>query len=169
MALPSFNNVLPLYREVKEHLSEILSAFEFMDRKSYDLAVKHGQGKALSEEEVEGAECFVLLETSGGRKEHDEEKLSDLLEALLGADTPLITTGVMSQSEDQFAGIWALREGIPEAVSKEGKTYKYDISIPVSSFQEVVDGTRAHLQSKGLLHDEAVKHVVGYGHVGDGA
>ncbi|KAH6917236.1 D2HGD protein [Coprinopsis sp. MPI-PUGE-AT-0042] len=168
LALPSFNNVLPLYREVKEHLSEILSAFEFMDRRSYDLAVKHGQGKALSEEEVEGAECFVLLETSGGRKEHDEEKLQDLLEALLGADTPLVTTGVMSQSADQFAGIWALREGIPEAVSKEGKTYKYDISIPVSSFQEVVDGTRAHLQSKGLLHDNAVKHVVGYGHVGDG-
>ena len=55
-----------------------------------------------------------------------------------------------------------------EAVSKEGKAYKYDISVPLSSFKEVVDNTREHLRSKGLLHDKAVKFVIGYGHVGDG-
>jgi hypothetical protein len=53
-------------------LSEILSAFEFIDRTAYDLAVKHGQGRALNEEDVEGAKCFVLVETSGGSREHDE-------------------------------------------------------------------------------------------------
>lgn len=73
LALPSFNNVLPLYQTVKRQLSEILSAFEFIDRTSYDLAVKHGQGRALSDDEVAGAECFILVETSGGRREHDEE------------------------------------------------------------------------------------------------
>jgi hypothetical protein len=73
LALPSFDNVLPLYEIVKRQLSEILSAFEFIDRTSYDLAVKHGQGRALSEDDVSGAECFVLVETSGGRREHDEE------------------------------------------------------------------------------------------------
>ncbi|KAF9056320.1 FAD-binding domain-containing protein [Panaeolus papilionaceus] len=168
LALPSFDNVLPLYQTVKRHLSEILSAFEFIDRTAYDLAVKHGQGRALSEEDVEGAECFVLVETSGGRREHDEEKLSDLLELLLTADKPLVNTGVLSQSPAQFSSLWALREGVPEAVSKEGKAYKYDISVPVSSFKEVVDGTREHLRSKGLLHDKGVKSVLGYGHVGDG-
>jgi hypothetical protein len=54
-------------------LSEILSAFEFIDRTAYELAVKHGQGKGLEEDEVEGAECFILIETSGGKGEHDEE------------------------------------------------------------------------------------------------
>jgi len=73
LSLPSFDNVRPLYQTVKRHLSEILSAFEYIDRTAYDLAVKHGQGRALNDEEVEGAECFVLLETSGGRREHDEE------------------------------------------------------------------------------------------------
>ena len=73
LALPSFENVLPLFKSTRRHLSEILSAFEFIDKTSYDLAVKHGQGKGLSEEESKGAECFVLLETSGGSKEHDEE------------------------------------------------------------------------------------------------
>jgi FAD/FMN-containing dehydrogenase len=186
LALPSFDNVLPLYQTVKRQLSEILSAFEFIDRTAYDLAVKHGQGRALSEEDTEGAECFVLVETSGGRREHDEEvfflsyvnisrlntsdqqKLNDLLELLLTADKPLINTGVLSQSPAQFSSLWALREGVTEAVSKEGKAYKYDISVPLSLFKQVVDDTREHLRSKGLLHDKAVKYVIGYGHVGDG-
>ena len=73
LALPTFENVLPLFKLARRHLSEILSAFEYIDRTSYELAVKHGQGKGLSDEEIEGAECFVLLETSGGKKEHDEE------------------------------------------------------------------------------------------------
>ncbi|KAF8898579.1 FAD-binding domain-containing protein [Infundibulicybe gibba] len=168
LALPSFKNVLPLYKLVKQQLSEILSAFEFIDRTAYDLAVKHGQGRALSDDEVEGAECFVLVETSGSRREHDEEKLTHLLETLLEADEPLINTGVLSQSPAQFSSLWALREGVTEAVSKEGKPYKYDISVPLSSFKEVVDGTREQLRSKGLLGNNAVKHVLGYGHVGDG-
>ena len=73
LALPTFENVLPLFKLARGHLSEILSAFEFIDRSAYELAVKHGQGKGLSDEEIQGAECFVLLETSGGNKEHDEE------------------------------------------------------------------------------------------------
>jgi FAD/FMN-containing dehydrogenase len=90
------------------------------------------------------------------------------LESLLEAEKPLINTGVLSQSPAQFSSLWALREGVTEAVSKEGKAYKYDISVPLSTFKTVVDGTREHLRSKGLLGDKAVKHVIGYGHVGDG-
>jgi FAD/FMN-containing dehydrogenase len=96
------------------------------------------------------------------------QKLATLLESLLEVDRPLINTGVMSQNPAQFSSLWALREGVTEAVSKEGKAYKYDISVPLSLFKDVVDGTREHLRSKGLLHDRAVKHVLGYGHVGDG-
>ncbi|KIK71133.1 hypothetical protein GYMLUDRAFT_33265 [Collybiopsis luxurians FD-317 M1] len=170
LALPRFENVLPLFQLVKRQLSEILSAFEFMDRTAYDLAVKHGQGRALSTEEVEGAECFVLVETSGGKREHDEEKLNNLLEYLLEADGSerLINTGVLAQNPAQFSSLWALREGITEAVSKEGKAYKYDISIPLATFKDCVDQTREHLRSKGLLSEDKVKAVIGYGHVGDG-
>jgi FAD/FMN-containing dehydrogenase len=96
------------------------------------------------------------------------QKLADLLTSLMEADKPLVNTGVLSQSPAQFSSLWALREGVTEAVSKEGKAYKYDISVPLSTFKTVVDGTREHLRSKGLLGDKAVKHVLGYGHVGDG-
>jgi hypothetical protein len=76
--LPSFHNVIPLFQIVKRELSEILSAFEFIDRTAYELAVRHGQGRALSDDDVEGAECFVLIETSGGKREHDEEVCLDV-------------------------------------------------------------------------------------------
>jgi len=168
LALPSFSNVIPLFQIVRRELSEILSAFEFIDRTAYEMAVKHSQGRALNDDDVEGAECFVLVETSGGNREHDEEKLATLLELLLADEQSLINTGVLSQSPAQFASLWALREGVPEALGKEGKVYKYDISVPLSSFKDVVDGTREHLRSKGLLGEHAVKHVVGYGHCGDG-
>jgi FAD/FMN-containing dehydrogenase len=186
LALPKVENVLPLFKLAQRHLSEILSAFEYIDRTAYDLAVKHGQGKGLSDEEIKGAECFVLLETSGGNKEHDEEvrnpsadaeslvdvfvrkKLNILLETLLESDEPLITTGVLSQTPSQFTSLWKLREGVPEAVSKEVKTYKYDISVPIASFKEVVDATREELRRKGLLREDAVRLVLGFGHVGDG-
>ena len=84
-------------------------------------------------------------------------------------DTGLVTTGVLAQSPTQFDSLWAIREGIPEAIGKAGKAYKYDVSIPVPKFKEIVDKTKEHLRSRGLLHDGAVKGVVGYGHFGDGA
>lgn len=96
-----------------------------------------------------------------------EKKLTILLETLLEAEQPLITTGVLSQSPGQFNSLWKLREGVPEAISKEGKTYKYDISVPIASFKDVVDATRERLRGKGLLREDAVRHVIGYGHVGD--
>ena len=84
-------------------------------------------------------------------------------------DAGLVTSGVLAQSPAQFESLWAIREGIPEAAGKAGKVYKYDVSIPVSKFKEIVDKTREHFQSKGLLHENAVRDIVSYGHFGDGA
>ena len=84
-------------------------------------------------------------------------------------DAGLVTSGVLAQSPAQFKSLWAIREGIPEAVGKAGKAYKYDVSIPVSKFKEIVDKTRERFQSKGLLREDAIRDIVSYGHFGDGA
>jgi len=85
------------------------------------------------------------------------------------SDGSLVKTGVLSQATEHFQQLWALRESIPEAVSKEGKAYKYDISIPASAFESIVTKTRKILQEKGLYKTPgAVREVVGYGHIGDG-
>lgn len=87
----------------------------------------------------------------------------------MNPDVGLVSSGVLAQSPTQFESLWAIREGIPEAIGKTGKAYKYDVSIPASKFKEIIDKTREHLRSKGLLHENAVREVVGYGHFGDGA
>lgn len=103
-----------------------------------------------------------------------EQKLSSLLETLYATATspsPLINSGVLSQSTDQFASLWSLREGIPEAAGKTGKVYKYDISVPVREFMNVTNLVRNRLQERGLYRcgpSSQVSYVMGYGHVGDG-
>ena len=44
---------------------------------------------------------------------------------------------------------------------------KYDVSILVSKFKEIIDKMKEHLRSKGLLHENAAKEVVSFGHFGD--
>ncbi|CAE7195956.1 unnamed protein product [Rhizoctonia solani] len=174
LALPSYNQLPEVFKLAKTHLSEVLSAFELFDRESYELVCHHTGQRGLDESEIGDSECFVLIETSGGRAEHDEEKLASLLEILYetaSSSSPLINSGVLSQSADQFFSLWKLREGVPEAAGKTGKVYKYDISVPVREFMNVTNIVRDRLKEKGLYRsgpNSRVSHVMGYGHVGDG-
>lgn len=56
--------------------------------------------------------------------------------------------------------LWALRERITEALSRDGYVYKYDISLPVERLYDLVPDLRARLGPRA-------KHVVGYGHLGE--
>jgi FAD/FMN-containing dehydrogenase len=103
------------------------------------------------------------------------KKLEGLLENLYSSKSPIISSGIQSQSQDQFDQLWRFRELIPEAASKAGKVYKYDVSIPVAKFKEVTDAVRQHLEKSGVMRQKddtsegkKVTEVLGYGHFGDG-
>lgn len=53
-----------------------------------------------------------------------------------------------------------MRERITEALTHDGYTYKYDISLPVEQLYQLVTDMRERLQGRA-------KSVVGYGHVGE--
>jgi len=72
LALSSFSGISPIFKQARSKLGEILSAFEYFDRNAYELVVKHSLGKPLPRDEINDAPAFVLVETSGGSKEHDE-------------------------------------------------------------------------------------------------
>lgn len=55
--------------------------------------------------------------------------------------------------------LWSLRERVTEALTHDGFTYKYDISLPVEKIYQLVTDMREHLGDRA-------KNVVGYGHVG---
>lgn len=73
LALPSFSKLPEVFKLAKTHLSEVLSAFELFDREAYDMVSHHTGKRGLDEGEIGDSECFVLIETSGGSSEHDEE------------------------------------------------------------------------------------------------
>lgn len=56
--------------------------------------------------------------------------------------------------------IWALRERISEGVLRDGYVFKYDISLPLSSFYEVVEVLRKRIR------DPRIVRISGYGHLG---
>lgn len=56
--------------------------------------------------------------------------------------------------------LWALRERITEALSRDGYVFKYDISLPVDRLYDLVIDLRTRVGPRA-------KHVVGYGHLGE--
>ncbi|WVQ98617.1 hypothetical protein IAU59_005747 [Kwoniella sp. CBS 9459] len=161
-AVPTYEACLEVFSQTKRYLGEILSAFEMFDRASYDAVKAHGGGKRVfGQEGEEQGRFFCLVETSGSNAEHDSEKLSNLFESLLSSN--LIIDGVLAQDKTQAAEIWKIRELCPESLSKSGKAYKYDLSVPVEKMYTLVESMRDHLKG-----NEKVIGVAGFGHMGDG-
>ncbi|WFD32451.1 (R)-2-hydroxyglutarate--pyruvate transhydrogenase [Malassezia sp. CBS 17886] len=165
----SFEAVQKTFQLVRKHCAEILSAFEFIDQESFGIVQTHAV-QSLRDPFEARHPMYVLIETSGSNKAHDDEKLQVLLEDLLESGT--ITDGVLAQDESQIRALWSLRESIPESLGHYGKVYKYDISMPIEKMYELVEALRARLHECGLLArcgaPGLIKAVCGYGHVGDG-
>nr|XP_025843480.1 D-2-hydroxyglutarate dehydrogenase, mitochondrial isoform X1 [Vulpes vulpes]XP_025843481.1 D-2-hydroxyglutarate dehydrogenase, mitochondrial isoform X1 [Vulpes vulpes] len=152
---PGFAEVLQTFSTCKGLLGEILSAYEFMDAECMWLVRHHLHLTSP----VQESPFYVLIETSGSRAEHDAEKLNDFLEQALRSG--LVTDGTVATDQMKLKALWALRERISEALSWDGYVYKYDLSLPTDTLYDLVTDLRARLGSQA-------KHVVGYGHLGDG-
>lgn len=168
LAVSSYEAVQKVFVGARKELSEILSAFEFMDASSQLLT-----GKYLKlDHPIESGEYpfYILIETSGSSKEHDDEKLETFLGNAM--EEGLVDDGIIAQDETQIANLWSWRESIPEASTAAGGVYKYDVSIPLPQLYGLVEATNAKLEEAGIvsLDDESkpVVQAIGYGHVGDG-
>ncbi|SCZ90789.1 BZ3500_MvSof-1268-A1-R1_Chr1-3g02252 [Microbotryum saponariae] len=167
LCVPDFEGVQRVFQETRGRLGEILSAFEFWDQEGLELVLHHTGQKAPFEGTPEGGRAFyVLIETSGSNKDHDDEKLGGLLEHLLKKE--IVADGVLAQDEAQLLSLWSLRELMPEAAGKLGKVYKYDLSMPVKDMYSLVEEARVRFKEHGLDKDGSIKQTIGYGHIGDG-
>ena len=57
--------------------------------------------------------------------------------------------------------LWRLREGITASLLADGYSYKYDVSLPLCDYYNVVEVMRQRLGS-------LTTRVAGFGHIGDG-
>lgn len=158
LACSSFENVLKLFKESKNQLGEILSAYEFLDSECVSVLNKWtGISTPLESE----APFYVLIETAGSNATHDEEKLHSFLENTM--ESGLVEDGTVASEPSKIKAIWEVRERITEALKHDGYVYKYDISLPLPKLYNVVEDTRKRFEG-----DARVTRVVGFGHMGDG-
>lgn len=168
LGVSSYEAVLKVFSGARRELSEILSAFEFMDGRSQKLNAIHlGLPHPIESGEYP---FYVLIETSGSNKEHDDEKLENFLGNAM--EEGLVDDGIIAQDEAQVKSLWSWRESIPEASTIGGGVYKYDVSLPLVELYGLIDAANAELEKAGIVgFDDDSKPVVGaigYGHIGDG-
>ena len=110
--------MLRTFRKARTDLGEILSSCEFMDAGSMDTVVGNlGLKNPIAENRF-----YLLIETSGSKSEHDEEKLGQFLDGVMGEG--LVADGTVASSQTQIDQLWPLRERMAEALMKDGYTYK---------------------------------------------
>jgi FAD/FMN-containing dehydrogenase len=120
--MPTYEAVLEAFSSAKSELAEILSAFEFFDSKSKQLVLHHRTDLRNPLPETSSAEFYCLIETQGSNAKHDMEKLETYLGSLI--ETGVCLDGALAQDSGQIQAMWGVREGIPEACSKDGAVYK---------------------------------------------
>lgn len=168
LAVSSYEAVQKVFIAARRELSEILSAFEFMDGRSQVLTARH----LKADHPIESGQYpfYILIETSGSVKEHDDEKLEGFLEKVM--EEGLVEDGTIAQDQTQFQNLWAWRESIPEASTMAGGVYKYDVSLPLVDLYLLVEVVDERLKKAGIsdVQDEnkPVVGAIGYGHIGDG-
>ena len=158
--LDSFASCVELLKLARGLLGEILSAFEFFDRESLDLVLE--QLKGTRDPLVKQCPFYVVIETSGSVKSHDNAKLRAFLKVV--KNKRIIVDGVVGKNEKHAFALWTLRERISVALKYAGAVYKYDISLPTARMYNLVTTLRARLAPE---FGDGVK-VLGYGHLGDG-
>ncbi|XP_068630279.1 D-2-hydroxyglutarate dehydrogenase, mitochondrial [Battus philenor] len=151
----NFDNILDLYASAKSSLGEILSAFEMADNESISCTVKN----LNLPNPIADYPFYVLVETSGSDEAHDAEKLSRFLAKEM--ESGRIIDGTVTSDATKMQTIWNLRENIAGASLIDGYVFKYDVSLPLRSYYNLVPQLRERLGKK-------VSKVFGYGHVGDG-
>ncbi|KAF0313467.1 D-2-hydroxyglutarate dehydrogenase, mitochondrial [Amphibalanus amphitrite] len=143
LAVRSFEDVLSTYQFAQSQLGEILSSIEFMDGASQECVVNN----LNMSHPLPGHPFYMVVETSGSRDTHDEEKLSLFMEEAMQRE--LVTDGVLATDVGQIKSLWQFRERIAEALLGDGYCFKYDISLPLNAFYEVLENL---LYSDGNIH-----------------
>lgn len=168
LAVSSYETVQKVFVGARRELSEILSAFEFMDGKSQKLTARY----LKADHPIESGDYpfYILIETKGSNRDHDMEKLETFLGNVM--EEGLVDDGIIAQDETQLKNLWNWREAISEASGFFGGVYKYDVSIPLANLYGLVEAASEKLTKAGMVDfdDESkpVIEAIGYGHVGDG-
>ncbi|SDI34787.1 FAD-binding oxidoreductase [Salipiger marinus] len=149
---------LDLLALARDHLGEMVSAFELIGRMGFDFLREALPD--LRQPFATGPEWCVLVELGLPRGMDPQTALEELFASGLAAG--LVSDGVVAQSTQQAAEFWTLREHIPEANRRIGAISSHDVSLPLEALPAFVPEGLARIAALGPFR------VNCFGHLGDG-
>jgi len=156
LACETFEDVLQTLSCAKDELGEVLSAFEFMDEEVLNIVATE-KTIPLTRGDGKNYRFCVLVETQGTNNAHDNEKIESFLQKVM--DNHYVIDGVMAQNLSQVHDMWEVRESCGPIIKSKGCNYKYDISLPINEYYDIVEEMRGHLSA--VPNTE----IVNWGHV----
>lgn len=160
VGLDSPRAALDLFVFLRTRMDRDLTAFEYLPPFALEIVLRHVPGTVRPLAGEYGA--YALIEVSSARPDADTRAE---LEAALGEalDSGSIADATIGASGAQNAALWALREGVPEAQTREGASIKHDVSVPLSKLPDFLERASAACSAAmpGL-------RPCGFGHFGDG-
>ncbi len=153
MGTNDLSAIMEVYSRFKSRFN--IFAYEMFTDLSLKYTTAHGGRAPFSTP----AKYYVLLELERESDEYIERATEEMGQLL---EEGLIEDGVISQSPQQAADLWALRENITEATSHK-QPYKNDISVRVSRVPEFLTE-----MTTVIAKEHPDFEVVWFGHVGDG-
>ncbi|KAJ2811285.1 D-lactate ferricytochrome c oxidoreductase [Coemansia furcata] len=164
LGIQDFSKIQRAFVLARQNLGEIISAFEFWEKRCNELVVEYeGYDSPLSNSH----EFYVLIETRGSCLRHDMEKLDGFLECLREED--LIDESCAIRDAEEMEKTWLFRSQMARAHSKSGHMHVYDFSLPSKYQHELLVAVKSHLVAAGLYGKPGlqVSDVTIFGHIGD--
>ncbi|APT31757.1 D-2-hydroxyglutarate dehydrogenase, mitochondrial [Methylobacterium phyllosphaerae] len=160
VGLVSARAALDLFVFLRARMDRDLTAFEYLPPFALEIVLRHIPGTVQPLHGAHGA--YALIEVASARPDADTQAE---LESALGqalADG-VIADATIGTSGAQNAALWRLREGVPEAQTREGASIKHDVSVPLSRLPAFLEqaGAACTAEMPGL-------RPCGFGHFGDG-
>lgn len=157
LAIESPAHALVLYKRLKKHLGDSISALELMSGLGVNLVVS--KFPTLRGPFEQPHEWALLLEATGplGIGDRLEAALADCFEQ------GLLLDAVIAQSQAQRDALWDLRENTPEANRMAGAFCNSDTSVPINRVNAFITDTMAAIHE---IHPDV--QINSYGHIGDG-
>lgn len=159
LVVPDPATALDLLNLAEGRVSGMVSAFELIHRMGFDFLAEVMPEVRAPFDPV--PEWMVLIELGlpqgfGGA----EAALAGLLETAM--ESGLVLDGAVAASEAQRAGLWRIREALPEANKRIGAISSHDIALPLGAVAEFLARAGLALARLGPWRINC------FGHLGDG-
>jgi FAD/FMN-containing dehydrogenase len=157
VAIKSTHDIHKIYKLLKTHVSENISAIELMS--GFGVSLVTSKFPKLRNPFDIDYKWFLLVEVTGaiGIVERLESALKDCF------DHDILLDAIIAQSQQQKDGLWNLREMTPEANKLAGAFCNSDTSVPISKISNFIEDAYTAIQ---IIHPNL--RINSYGHIGDG-